>query len=458
MRAGPVRGERHHRFPGCLAVLATLALACGEPTHSDPPDVLLVTIDTLRADRVGARRAAGPSLTPFIDGLAKRGLRFTRTYAPSPWTVPSMASLVTGSFPARHGVEHSATRRDEVIAQEVLPEDVPLLAEVLSRRGYATFGVTANGHLGAEHGYGRGFDRYACLGFEHDGQAVLEQVEAWLPAIRAQRPRFVWVHLLDPHAPYRAAEPYFSRHGARERLRHLEEVEHADEYRALGVESGSEALAYVEHLYDSEVASVDRLVGTLLGWLDAPAHTLVILVADHGEEFREHTQFGHSKTLFEEVLRVPLVVRLPGERRAGEVIDVPVSLVDVVPTVLEAAGISVPENVQGMSLLLPAPSLAAERPLFLALDRRAGGQGVVMGPWKYLALERPQKREWLFHLPSDPGETRNRAAAEAERVRALAEIVATHRRTSRAARRAEPRIHSVDPEQAEALRRLGYAE
>lgn len=190
------------RFAG----IALLALGCGDAPR---PNVLLVTIDTLRADRLSG---AGHSrqTTPYLDELAASGVRFERAYASSSWTAPSVASLLTSLDPRRHGIEHGHLSEQVIVQQEVIPESLPLWPELLRNAGYRTYGITANTHLYGHFGFDRGFDRYECIGFL-TADEVLETLERWQLEITASEPWFVWVHLLDPHARYTPRSPWIDR-------------------------------------------------------------------------------------------------------------------------------------------------------------------------------------------------------------------------------------------------------
>jgi arylsulfatase A-like enzyme len=431
-----------------LALALALALTgCGRGSGEEgPPDILLVTIDTLRADRVAG-------VAPFLESLAGAGIRFSRAYATASWTLPSMASLMTGTYPARHGVEQGASMRGAILAQEVLPEDLLLLPEVLSRRGYTTWGITANESLAPPYGFARGFDRYECLGFEDDGARVVARLETWAAEIEAGRPWFIWIHVLDPHAPYTRREPWISKLWEGRRIPGLEDVKPAPAYDLLRKPWTQERLGYVRALYAAEIASTDALLRRVFERLDAGGDALAIVTSDHGEEFRDHGAFGHGRTLFEESLKIPLVVRLPRGERAGEVVDAPVSLVDVMPTILEVAGVTPPEQVQGRSLL---GRLDAQRPIYARLRRDMWGSAVIRGDWKLVDAHRPEERRQLFDLSQDPAEV-TALLPDGEQGLALSTLLETHEAESAAQRSGENPIYPLTDEQARALRELGYA-
>ncbi len=440
-----------------LGALLALTLACGaEPPQ--PPDVVLVSVDTLRADRVWPV-ARSREIAPFLASIAESGVSFRRAYSTTSWTAPAVASLLSGTYPSRHGVEHGAFWRGGILGQEMLPEGLPLLPELLRERGYRTFGITANGHLAEEFGFARGFDRYRCVGFS-DAHALVAVLSGWLPEIRSARPYFLWLHLLDPHAPYTRREPYFGerRSGAAAGpgLEALEGVARAGEYARRGVRPGSEELAYVEALYDAEVSHVDAVLRQVFERLAPDPGALLVVTSDHGEEFLEHGGFGHGEHLFEEVVRVPLLIRYPDSRYAGVRVHRPVSLVDVLPTILEEVGTPPPPGVQGAAL---RPGMAdAPPPVHLELARQGAWTARVEGDWKLIAQHEPTESLTLYDLAADPEERRDRAVSEAERIAALQSALGRHRDRSRAGRSGEPRLHHLDAARLEALRALGYAE
>lgn len=292
-----------------IACVLALASACGDgPRETAPPvtprHLLLVTIDTLRADRVGAY-GHGPARTPAIDGLAARGVRFTRAFATAPITLPSHASLMTGRYPPTHRSRHNGM---------AVAAGVPTLAETLRRAGFSTAAFVAAFPLDRRFGLPRGFDVYGDRmprgadgrpANERAGQLVVDEALAWMGTHDAGR-MFLWVHLFEPHAPYGAAadgRPVAARH-------------------------------------DDEVTEADRQVGRLLDGLGASRdQTLVVVAADHGEAFGEHGEIGHSVFVYDTTLQVPPI--LSGPRAARCRLPEPLSLVDIVdiaPTFLRRPG------------------------------------------------------------------------------------------------------------------------
>lgn len=416
------------------------------------PNVLLYLIDTLRADRVGSY-GGKRGLTPRIDALARESVVFENTTAASSWTKPSTATILTGLPPAVHG----ATRIDRR-----LPPAVETLAEVLENAGYRTGGFSANAHVTEATGFAQGFGRFELMPELARGEALDRRALAWLDESAAvpegnSAPFFLYVHAIDPHAPYEPPEDLRRRFAASVPagsggLAKVQEV-----YRTLDRRrpEAQALLARMVLLYDAEVAAIDRSFGALLDELDRRgrlADTLVVVISDHGEEFGEHGGLGHGKTLYREVLDVPWIVRLPGQT-AGRRIAAPAAHRDVMPTILGALGIPSGNGLRGADRLAPEPR---QNPLFAELDYegRQGGS-VRLENWH---LVEPWSRKFgrapkLFDLLSDPGETRDLAHDHPVRAGYLrmllrAEQLAERKRFSASA--------PLGAEERKALEALGY--
>lgn len=338
--------------------------SCSQGEHAEPPNVLIVCVDALRPDHLGVYGAPA-GVSPNIDHLATEAVVFDRAFSVASWTKPSVASLLTGLYPSQHRVLRAS--RSGV---DVLPDDVPTLAERMAGAGYRTAAFVDNDHLRRRTSHlDRGFQTFV---EEVEGAAPLtNRFLDWLEEAD-ERPFFAYLHILDPHWPYtpegrfgeRALEP-------RERLRIAEWGLRTAHWWLLRerVNRGrarldAEDLATLEKLYDGEISATDAVLGRMLrllrqdGVLD---HTLLVLTADHGEGFLEHGRLDHGWGLYEELLHVPLIVRYPGGTNGGRRIPTLVQTVDVAPTVLEAAGVLEPGGIAGESLssfLSPSNSAA----------------------------------------------------------------------------------------------------
>jgi arylsulfatase A-like enzyme len=446
---------------GALALAVALLASCGPREEVPPPNVLLVVVDTLRADRLGAY-GSSLGLTPFLDDLARRATLFERAYAPCSWTLPSVASLFTSRQQGQHGVFGFASR---------LAREEATLAESFRAAGFLTGGLSANPLLFARLGWGQGFDAWQPLG-RSGAPGTESYVDAgflgaraleWLDANRRPgQPSFLYLQYMDPHAPYLAPEPFRSRRVPAGTLD--AEIQAAnDELLSFGLAPlPPERGALLSALYDAEVAYLDHELRSLFdalrarGFLD---HAVVVVTADHGEEFQEHGGSMHGRSLFEEVVRVPLLVLAPG-LPAGRRIGQPVSLVDVAPTLLELAGLPPEPRFGGRSLtpLLrgadaqPAPvMLELARNPELRADDRIHASGLVDDGRKLLVG--PDGSLSLFELAGDPGE---RAPADPSAAPEGAELTARLERAraklGTPARPSEP----LDAEQRKLLRALGY--
>ncbi len=394
---------------GRWAPLALLALAACEPRVAAAPDgaapppaaapetrplpagpsVLLVTIDTLRADHVGAYGAQGVE-TPVIDGLAQEGVRFEKAIAPTPLTLPSHASILTGLYPPRHGVRHNGIHR--------LAPDIDTVATRLAAAGYDTAAVVGSIVLGKRYGLGRGFATYdedmssqraSATGYpERSAAAVSDRAIEWLS--RRDRPFFLWVHYYDPHAAYQPPSPY------------------AERFR--------------DRPYDGEIASVDAALGRVVGALRQSGRlesTLVVVTADHGESLGEHGERTHGYGLYDATLAVPLVLRGPGVP-AGRVLGGVVSTVDVAPTILALLGQPPLAGVDGRDLAqrwtdgsAPADEVAYAETLATRIDHGWSPLHALRSPTHhYVRAPRPE----LYDVRSDPGERTNLAVQPSAQV------------------------------------------
>ena len=440
--------------------LATLLLlgACGggEPARepAQPLNLIVVSLDTLRADRLGCYGYARDT-SPAIDRLAAGSVRFEHAYAESSWTIPSHFTLLTGLLPGTHGV----TRPDRRPGA-----DVRLLPELLREHGYYTFALTDGGWMSREQGFARGFDSFHARrdkilddrrgGFE----ATLEDAREFVRFRHGQGPFFGLLHTYDVHCPYDPPEPYRSMFVTPGR----EELDADGKCGATAFNrmdlSPSQA-AYLSDRYDGGVRWVDDMLAGFLDFLEEQGvldDTVVVVLSDHGEEFLEHGAIGHERTLHVEALHVPLIVRAPG--LAPRVVDTPVGLVDVLPTVLELLGLPPAEDLDGRSLvpLLRGGDGAGFPEHRLAELSWLADLECLVGPEEHLIVDRASGAELYYDLARDPRATRplpddpRRAVLREELERLRAELAGR--------RRAAERRAALSEEERADLRGLGYAE
>ena len=431
------------------ALLALGAAACGgRPAR--PPDIVLVSIDTLRADHLGCYGSTVPT-SPNIDRFRRESVLFREVIAPSPSTLSSHASMFTSQLPPHHGASFAAFRP--------LPESALTLAEVLAKDGYRTLAVIARGQLNQRLGIGQGFEvlhfrpeRGRRGAFDRSVRMALELLDRPDP-----RPSFLFLHTYEVHHPYtpdpqvleRLDPGYTGALGARIKVATLKEINRGA--RAIDAADARR----IERAYDAEIVSMDAGFATLIEGLRVrrpERKTVVVLTSDHGEEFGEHGQMGwHSHTLYDELLRVPLVVRLPGGEAAGGEVTRPVRTIDIAPTLLELAGVAAPPSFDGESLLpLVRGEARRERPAIAVLDDgkpwREGSLALRWNGWKLYDRR-------LFDLGADPVELVDRAPQQRERALELERMLraALERRSA-----ADSEPVELGDELERELRALGY--
>lgn len=337
------------------------------------PNVIVYLVDTLRADRLGCYGYEKP-VSPHLDRFARRATLFETAIAQASWTRPSVASVLTGLGPLAHGVQTVDDR---------LPAKVETLAERLRATGYRTAAFSTNWHIAAETGFDQGFDDFLFFPQEPDSPAVNRKVLDWIDNRRGPEPFFLYVHALDPHAPYtpppdlrqRFAAGIRAEAGTIEALKEIYRVRRAKRARLI---------AEVSPLYDAEIAANDRSFGALLSALherELLEGSMIVFVSDHGEELGDHRAFGHARTLYAEVLNVPLVIKRPFQARGERVARVAQHL-DLMPTILAAAGLPIPAGLPGTDLFHP---IAESPAAFAHLSYRARkGMAVVHDGWKWI--------------------------------------------------------------------------
>jgi arylsulfatase A-like enzyme/Tfp pilus assembly protein PilF len=421
-----------------LCILAALAaLPVVAQTLAKPGlNVVLITIDTLRADHVGCY-GYKQIKTPNIDGLAAEGARFGRAFAVVPVTLPSHSSILTGTYPMLSGMHDFSGNK--------LSPLQPTLASVLQQSGYQTGAVVASAVLDSRFGLNHGFDfYYDHFDFNRLDEANLDEMERpgnvvadvaldWL-AKTSQKKFFLWMHLYDPHFPYNPPEPY----------RH----------------------EYASQPYDGEIAFADEQVGRILRFLkekEIYQNTIIVLCGDHGESLGEHGEKTHGFFIYNSTMHVPLLIRLP-DNVPSRTIDNAVSLVDLMPTILEAVGVGIPSQVQGHSLIsnlrgdVSGDHNERERTLYgeTFLPRIHFNwselRGSENGKYHFIDAPRPE----LYDVAKDPRELHNlfndkKAVAEEMR----AKLVGLIRDYSAGKEMAEKT--GLDPALMERLKALGYA-
>ncbi len=459
-----------------VALLAVLAggaagIFAGQPEpppapQGDKPNILLISIDSLRADHLhsyGYERET----SPHIDALAKEGVLFRYTVSPTSWTLPAHVTMLTSLPPNYHKVTADLTRLD--------PQAVTL-AEVLRDAGYATAAFVSGAYLRAEYGHRQGFDHfddYSALPLAWNAhrqitspdliRLVTRWVEDWDRGGR-ERPFFVFLHLWDVHYDYNPPSPY-------DRMFDPDYAgsitsENFEGNRAINPKMDRRDLEHIIALYDGEIRYTDEYLGRLFGFLRERGifdETLVTVTADHGDEFFEHGKKGHRRTLYDEVLLVPLIMRLPGRIPAGKVVTEQARLIDLAPTLLALAGVEPPEGFgltrldpdyagRDLSVYWRDPEPPPPPPAYGQLSYQLGA--VRTNDWKLIVHLTGDPRPELYDLRTDPGEKNNLSDEQTALLDDLYHGLMAFRRAGEKESLAEPVV--MAREHLEALRSLGY--
>ncbi len=428
------------------AILGFLVLRPGSPRRQvgrlwsglgvEKPNLLLVTLDTTRADHIAAYGYGGVR-TPNLDGLAARGVVFDQCATTTPFTLPAHSSIMTGMNPTYHGVR--------INGDVALSDAQTTLAEVLTGRGYSSGAFIGAFVLDGRWGLKQGFSHYddyfdlakykrIDLGYvQRPGNVVTDAALAWLDG-QKDKPFFAWVHLYDPHTPYDPPEPFLS------------------EYKDRGPVG----------LYDGEIAFADAQVGRLLDWLAAQGldkKTLVVVIGDHGEGLGQHREASHGFFIYDSTLRVPFLIAAPFDRLKGVKVGTQVTCVDLFPTVLDLLGVKDAPACQGRSLLpeIVDPKKAEDRPAYsesMAPNIQFGWaelHSLRSSRYKFIEAPRPE----LYDIALDPGETRNILNDQPAVARGLkADLDRLIADTSRNA--PKPQAANLDRETTARLAALGY--
>jgi len=441
--------------------VVTLDAREAPPAREPPKNVLVYLIDTLRADKLSAYAPDTRVRTPGLDSFVAAAATFTRGHTQENWTKPSCATLLSGLMPWQHTA---------VTGEAVVPRSVTLLPELLKERGYYTGSFIANGYVSQAFGFRQGWDTYRNYIRENrrtDAEHVAADVLSWLDARPEAEPFLLYVHTIDPHVPYRPPNEF---------LRMYEETPYRgplsfrrDATLLEGIKTGSTRTtaadrAHLEALYDGEISYHDVHFAAILDGLTRRGldeDTIVVVTADHGEEFWDHGSVGHGHSVYEELLHIPMFMRVPGIGATR--VDEPMGLSDVVPTVLEALGQEIPEDLPGRSVLPELRHQDLSAPAFTISGFMENWRTIVIGRTKL--IQRTTRAARIYDLETDPDEEHDLAAERPLAVRhtrgllGLA-LAATDSRPHRARSRArhEPESIQIDAELEAHLEALGYVQ
>ncbi len=446
-------GSRSASACALLWILATLSTGCSEPPPppASAPNLLLISLDALRADRLGAYGYARQT-TPFLDQLARGGLRFENAFVNTHGTPPSHTTLLSSLYQESHRV--SFEHRPDGWSQHRVPDELTMVQELLQEHGYRTLAVTDGGFMTPRLGFGQGFDH-----FDDEGEGIDSGRHRLLRMLRRhhrpERPSFVFFHTYEVHSPYEPPEGYQDLFGATAGL--AATSANLLEYRHRARELIGADLQHLSAQYDRGLRYTDDVLAELfselrqIGFLD---NCLVIISSDHGEEFGEHGGLLHRLTLFEELLHVPLILSGPGVEEA--LVDHRlVSTIDIAPTLLAAAGLEAPSWMQGRNLLdlKHDPQRASgyvfsqySGLLYSLRDRR----------FKLIESTRDGSRR-LFDLYRDPHERRDASKTFPRRVERMhAALEAWRQAQPKLGEGLEQREVAMTEEERERLQALGY--
>jgi len=417
---------RFFRRMTCALVAGVGLLACGGEAgrSARPLNLIVILVDTLRADHLGPY-GYSRATSPRLDALAEDSVVFLRHTSHASRTGPSVATLFTGLHARSHGVVNPLSDFD---AKGTLDAGRLTLAEILSEEGYRCAGFAASPNVSERFGFSQGFEVYQLLrGMQAMvlNRAALAWIEGWAAGGEPRPPFCLYLHYVDPHSPYEAPASIVEKFASPDyRGRVTGTTSQLNQVVAGRLEFDDADLLQLRALYDAEIRFFDSQLGVFLDALEEKGlldESLIVFVSDHGEELLDHDSALHGYTLYEEQLRIPLVIRhpdLPARRVSGLSRQV-----DVLPTLLELLGIAIPESLQGESLVAAMkgeqhPDVGDARPVFAEASLRAvktvALDSYTRGDWKLIETRVPEARRQLFNLKDDPQERHDRLASEPE--------------------------------------------
>jgi arylsulfatase A-like enzyme len=446
------KGSSAKRYLIVGLMVAVVLVLCGLfflSRGKNRPNIILISIDTLRTDHIHGY-GYGPPTTPVLDGLMERGTSFSQAISPSPWTLPSHLSLFTSLYPHTHGVVND---------QYGLQDDIPTLPELLKRAGYKTTGYASCIYLFPGYGYDRGFDQYLDVS-RIPAPALFQKAGDWLIEAKPE-PYFLFLHFFDVHHPYTPRDEYLGMFESSYEGTVEGDNEHLTSVNEGTLELSDEDLRHLIALYDAEIRQLDDSLGIFLDFIRAKGfldNTVIVITSDHGEEFLDHGNVLHTRTLYDELLRVPLIITGTGIE-AGAMIDQQVELIDIMPTILDLCGIRAPRGIEGSSLLALMGREAGdwEQIAFAEADWdsireiRDIYRAVRTGRYKYYH-NRMTNEDRLFDLLNDPGEKVNILEKEPDVAKEHRDLLMKWMAT----KRGNPKKINFIEKEGDLLRALGY--
>jgi len=429
---------------GLMGLTLLPLAACSDADSKTLPNVIVVVIDTLRLDELPLY-GGDPQNAPFISQLAEEGVVFENAWSTSSWTAPATASIFTSQHPNEHGVtagiqlKSDIKRRGMKVDLNRIPEELQTLPEFMKSEGYATFAVSDNINVDAAIGFAAGFDHFHYMkGFFQSGAVLLnEKMLSWRDEILGAERFFLYFHYMDPHEPY---------------VRH-------EEWMDADAPPPSNAMMD-RAAYRSEIRNVDEALRRIFAALEIGDDTIVILTADHGQEFMDHGHTGHKWTLYSELTHVPLVLRVGANGPRGRT-RANVSHVDILPTLRELLGAPPAAQDRGVSLLAALDEkVRGERKLFAMRTDTFSKEpremrAIIRGKYK-LIVNQDNGRKKLFDLDLDPGETKNLAGANSGLCEELLQLLDEQNERALRVGAAEFTERHLDAQAVRQLETLGY--
>jgi arylsulfatase A-like enzyme len=426
------------------ALALSLPAACSEVEANYSPNVVVIVIDTLRADDLPPY-GGDAETAPFIAELASRSVVFQHAWSASSWTAPATASIFTSRHPNEHGVVNNLQLQSDIKRHGVkhelnrIPSALETLPEFMQSRGYKTYGVSDNINVDAPIGFASGFDQFQRMeGFAKSGaRRVTDQALSWKDEILAGGPFFLYLHYMDPHEPYE---------------RHTEWIAEG--------EPTVEDREMDRAAYRSEIRNVDEKLREVFTKLNLDDNTIVIFTADHGQEFGEHGHTGHKFTLYSELTNVPLMLHVGDDGPTGRSMA-NVSNMDILPTLRDLLGAPVSGQDRGVSLLeVLDDQERGTRELHAMRTNTKGSvahemRSVVIEKYKLIINESTGHKR-LYNLELDPGEQKNIAGKNKPLVKRLTDVIEAQKHQASLDQMSETGSHEINKAQAEILKTLGY--
>jgi len=416
-----------------VGIVFMLQINCSR--KSADPNIVLIVIDTLRADHLpfyGYKK----NTAPFLSKIASQSVVFENAFSASSWTAPATASIFTSLYPIQHGVIRGYwASRNRKIELHRIPEKIKTIPEVLKEKGYKTYGIAVNINICKEQGFTQGFDRFKLFRYGQEERSN-PHLKEWAQEIGSQEKSFIYIHYNDPHRPYHKRRPWY--------------------------EKRKNKRADIIARYDSEINYVDQKIKDIFDFFLWDKNTLLIVTADHGEGFMEHNQTGHSNTLYSEVLRVPFIIYFPEEDRVHKRIKSNVSSLDILPTIKDYLDIEDNEIQEGISLMplirgkieddnkrFFFPYLRTQKDMSLLL------RGTIWNEWKYIFSNKNTQE--LYNLREDPGEKVNLYHMNKEMMKRLFSKYSEFEKNCKKFKR-ESKKTKLEAEKIKELKTLGYVE